>query len=327
MTPHDEAWNDLPAHEKARSLSEAAKEAARQGQEQTAFAYYTQSLNLYRGLGDRANVARILVNLSYLAGWADFGDGLDMFARRRRLGEEALALYREVGDRKGTAAALITLAAVMPRDEAHAMLEESLALSRECGDRSGEAYALLRLGGQAALSGSRKEARRLQEEALRLYREAGAKESIASTLFSLSIQASPKKKLAYLKEALALQRELGNKRRVAEILLRLTWGDVPETSAEEQEVLCTEALAVCREIQTPNWTARCLDRLAKLARARGDDARAEALEAESRSIYQPRKLDPAAEQALTQAIGSGDVQAVAAAMKLAFHAPAKNESD
>src|SRR5437868_14257927 len=120
MLIDNEDWNELPPLVKARQLAEAAEAAVRDGHEQVAVGYYKQSLNLYRGHGDRRNVARILVRLGYLAGWADFGDGLDMFSRKRTLGEEALVLFRDLGDQEGIASALSMLSAVMPRDEGHA---------------------------------------------------------------------------------------------------------------------------------------------------------------------------------------------------------------
>src|SRR5690348_12102151 len=99
-------WNDLAPLEKAHSLAASAAEAHRQGQDQIAYAYYAQALNLFRGQEDRVNSVRMLVRISYLAGWADFHDGLDMFTRRQVLADEALPLARDIGDPKLLAAAL-----------------------------------------------------------------------------------------------------------------------------------------------------------------------------------------------------------------------------
>ena len=70
----DPDWNALPPAEKAESLAKQAAQARRDGQDQLACSCYIQSLNLYRGLDDRPNTLRMLIRLSYLSGWADFGD-------------------------------------------------------------------------------------------------------------------------------------------------------------------------------------------------------------------------------------------------------------
>ncbi len=90
----------LPSAEKAHSLTEMAAQARRDGQDQLACNYYVQSLSLYRGLEDRTNIVRILIRLGYLSGWADFGDGLDMFSRHQKLGEEAIPIARQIGTKR-----------------------------------------------------------------------------------------------------------------------------------------------------------------------------------------------------------------------------------
>jgi hypothetical protein len=320
-------WNALSPLEKAHQLSEAAAQARRDGRDQMACALYLQSLNLYRGRDDKPNIARTLLRLGYLAGWADFGDGLDMFSRFRTYGGEALALCRELGDKGGAAEALCLLARSAARPEADALLAEALALAQESGDRARQAHVLSVLGAQAAVTGDQKgraaaaggptPAKTLQEQALALYREIGDKAGVAHSLFSLSIRAEKPQKQAYLEEALALQRELGNKKRIVEILQMLDMYSEP-TDYARREAWNREALALCREMGSPIWEAGCLRRLAEIARSQGDEAKASALEAEGKAVYPAPEHDPEGMKALEAAFEKGDQDAAKEVLKQMF---------
>lgn len=169
-----EEWCQLPPTEKARSLTQAAAEARTEGHDQAACEYYLQALSLYRGLGDGLNTARTLARLAYLAGRADFGDGLDVFTRPQRLSEEALEFFRTAGDRAGEAEALIMAAG----PEGNAMLEEALALARETGDQELTARALDRLATLLTFQDP-EQSRASYTEAIRIYRECGNKSGTA----------------------------------------------------------------------------------------------------------------------------------------------------
>src|SRR5436190_8940167 len=136
---------DLPPVEKARALLEQARAERREGRDAFAHGYCTQSLNLFRGHGDRQGTAAALLELADLALHHN-PTGQNSFERRKALCEEALALYRELGDQRGIASALQWLASVVPHAEGMRMLEESLALAREVGDKRRTAAALKQFG-------------------------------------------------------------------------------------------------------------------------------------------------------------------------------------
>ena len=151
-------WNAFSPLEKARSLADSAAQAQKQGQDQVAYAHYVQALNLYRGLGDRVNIVRMLIRINYLAGWADFHDGLDMFTRKRVLADEALPLAREINAPKLLAVALCAFSSSVPANNPMAMLEESLAIAQTIGDRQTQAMVLSSIANHCALQGDHKRA-------------------------------------------------------------------------------------------------------------------------------------------------------------------------
>ena len=162
---------------RAAALMEQGRQAERDGHEQHAFHCYAESLALCRGLGNRAEIVRLLIRISYLSGWADFGDGLDMFSRRARLAEEALPLARESGDAALLAEALCAFSAGVFGEKSIAMLEESIQLARACGARATQAAAMHRLALTLALQRNHKRGRALNHQALRLYQKLGDRKS------------------------------------------------------------------------------------------------------------------------------------------------------
>jgi len=320
-----EAWNDLSPLEKADSLFEAAKQAANDGLDQIAVGYFIQSLNLYRGHNHTPGIAAALVRLGYLAGWADFGDGLDMFTRKRTLGEEAVMQYRDLGDKGGLADALCMLSAVEPNETAMEQLEEALALSEESGDKHRMARTVMSLGNRMALSQNREQATKYKEQAVTLARESGDKSLLATALFSLAIGAGEAKEAEYLEECLTLRRELGQKKRMAETLGLLARCRHYQNDPAKQEAYEWENLAVCREIGSDLWASSSLDRLAEFARGRGDEERAAALEAESHALHPAEEMDQAAQAAFEKALKSNDQEAMQNVLKRMFPARAKKQ--
>jgi tetratricopeptide (TPR) repeat protein len=305
--------NDLPPLEKARALFERGQAARREGRDHFAHGYYTQSLNLCRGHGDRPGEAAALVALADLALHYNPTDQ-GPFSLRKSLAEQALAIYRDLGDKRGTARALRVLASVMPKEDGLRLLEESLALAREEGDKKAIADSVERLGAHQALH-QPETATALKEEALALYREIGDRDGEARVLFGLSISqmgSDPVRSRQYAEEALALYRELGHKKQVAQMLMFLAWGEPEE---ETQIAYHTECREICREIGVPIWEASSLRSLAKIAEEGGDLARAEALRAEADQIYQEPPMNPELLKAFEQSLGGKDPDAIQGALK------------
>jgi hypothetical protein len=299
-----EELNDLPPVEKARALLERGHAARREGRDEVAHGYYTQSLNLFRGHRERQGIADALVRLADLALHYN-PTGESPFARRHALGEEALAIYREIGDRSGAASALRVLASIAPHAEGAQMLEESLALCREVGDEAGIAASMDRLGTQQAFQ-DRGKAATLKEEALARYRAIGNRDREATTLFSLAITymgSDPERSRACAQEALGIYRELGRRKQVAQMLQFLA---PREQDDEKQIAYHTESREICRESGVAIWEASSLRSLAEIAEKRGETARAQALRAEADAIYPEEPLDPELLDAFEQALRKED---------------------
>ncbi len=294
-------WNSLTPSEKAGSLADMAAQAELDGCDQLAYGFYTQSLNLYRGFDDRINVLKLLIKISSILLRADFGDGQDMFARRRKMGEEALPLAREIGNISLQASALSAFAVGMPVIIAKPMLHEAIALAEACGDKAILALALSRLAHQADIG----YANTLNQRALELYKEIEDKAGMARILYSISIRANRMDKRKYLEQALELQRKLGAKKQIVQICMRLESICDPREYAQK-EAYTLEALEKCRQIDKPIWQSHALKRLAKVAMTKGDNARAQTLVNESISVYQHLDIDPTGEEILNDVFGCID---------------------
>ena len=143
-----------------------------------------ESLALFREIGAVWNSAWVLLNLGD-ALWA-----LGYQERASALFAESLSLFHDSGDKRGTAWAIDHLARIAHAQgdyqRAAAFLAESLALFRELGDRSGCAWALDQMAQVAEATGERERARALYAESLAISRDLGDKSAIASCLISLS---------------------------------------------------------------------------------------------------------------------------------------------
>ena len=156
---------------RARALWAAAQLCAWQGDEPTCLGWMKESLQMWRVLGDRREIALALEGL----GWVQFRSGDDETARATF--EESLALQRERGDgylinraMVGLAQALVALERVT---EVRAYASEILALSRAHGDIRNEHSAWHYLADCALLEDDCAEAHRLYHRSLELARQIG----------------------------------------------------------------------------------------------------------------------------------------------------------
>jgi tetratricopeptide (TPR) repeat protein len=129
------------------------------GDRQKARAYYEQSLDVRRQIGDVSRIALSLNNL----GWTAFLDGdLD---RAKPLFAESIEVARGIGDKRHVRAAsggLAWIAYVERRwDEAESFARESLRLNRELGMRPDFLDPIFCLAGIAAATGDPSRAARL----------------------------------------------------------------------------------------------------------------------------------------------------------------------
>lgn len=155
-----------PARARARALVEAGFMAFFQCDYPDMRKRSEESLDLYRGAGDRWGVAYALGKVGLAA--RELGDP----DRAKASFHESLSLFRDLGDRWGVATTLGYLGFMAVAEgslaEAEAAYEESLVLFREHGDDSGAAAALGYLGGLAVLRGDLDRAEKLLHESLEL---------------------------------------------------------------------------------------------------------------------------------------------------------------
>ncbi|RMD95974.1 MAG: adenylate/guanylate cyclase domain-containing protein [Bacteroidetes bacterium] len=162
-------------------LGETATEV---GDYETAPGLLTESLAIYRELGDQRGTADMLMQL----GWAAMRVG--DYEKAATFLEECLALFRTLGETFMIAAALAGLGELAVRQErleqAKVILAESLALRREIGERWGMATSLGSLGWVALLQRDFDEMRTLLAESLALRLEVGDQGGIAWCLEKLA---------------------------------------------------------------------------------------------------------------------------------------------
>jgi non-specific serine/threonine protein kinase len=172
---------------RARALRVAGHVAWGRGDYALAMARSSESLSVYRDLGDEHGVAQALLDLGHVAHYQE---------EREQAAEhyhECLAIYRKIGDARGTAAALNGLA-VLARNRgdfagARTLGEESLTIYQELGDSRSVALCLNNLGRVARDQADWREATELCVESMNLFGELGDRWGVAMVLANLGIQA------------------------------------------------------------------------------------------------------------------------------------------
>jgi len=158
---------------------------------------YLEAVEIWRSLGDLAELANALYNYSFTFSVAenpnDPPSSIDPGGEGMAALNEALGLYQQLGDRRGEANVLWGMGQQQYfKDLADAGAERfrrSLELFREVGDRTMEAWALHMLGGALIRHGDAGEARTAFRHALRHFYVAGDTAGIALVLDDLSSEA------------------------------------------------------------------------------------------------------------------------------------------
>jgi predicted ATPase/class 3 adenylate cyclase len=261
---------------RAHALSGMGSLAWLQSDLAAAKALHTESLDIFRELGDREGVARSLANLGNVA------HGECDYAAARALLEESLVIRRELGDRARLADTLNNLGTLAyDRGDyvaARALYSECLAIRREFGDRWNIAIALNNLGGVADSEADYAGARPLYEESLAIFRELGDRWGIPSVLSNLGELANGRGDYAtartYYAESLAIRRESGDRRGIAAGLNDLASVARALHDPDQAIALTDESLVILRDLRDLRGIADALELLAEIALDRGDRARA-----------------------------------------------------
>ncbi len=228
-----------------------------------------KALALRRALGDKAGIARALMNLGNPL------TALREYERASALYEECLAIYRDMNQRQGMIFPLMNLGGLYyemgkPR-EALTCYEESLAISREVGEsdwargltwnNAGEAYIVLDEPERAI------EVTQPSYELFRRRHDTFGAATCAFTLGRAQWRAgNPEAACAYLDEAEHLFRRLGNPVMAARILyfrasLALAGGDI----AAAQRALAQAVADLSSQPRTSEYLWWTVERAATLA--------------------------------------------------------------
>jgi predicted ATPase/class 3 adenylate cyclase len=155
---------DAAAPTRAKALAGTGFLAYRQGDYDGSIRLCTESLALFRELGDLSGMGQALYVLGMIA--ESRGD----YDRAKALLTESVALGRQVGDKRRMAISLNSIGEVARCQDdyaaARASYEESLSLSRDVGDQRGVTIALGNLGHVALHEGDHDGAAVLFKEAL-----------------------------------------------------------------------------------------------------------------------------------------------------------------
>ena len=257
-----------------------------QGDYKQAKATHSQSLELFRQLGDKVGIARELNDLGEIA--HQKGDYLAAV----ELHTESLALRYEIADKEGLAVSLGHLGTIaIDRGQfmhARALLEEGLRLNRELGDSLFTALSLNNLGLVAYLSSEYDRATQLFEEALSKYRELMDALGISNALMNLANiardQGYYKRAKELYAECLALKQEIGDKRGVARVMAGMAEVAIGQGDYPRAADLAERSLALSRSLGVKRNVIMALEERTYVAYSQGDYERALSLANESLAL-------------------------------------------
>ncbi len=179
LAGHDPA----PTALRAKAVGVSGTLAFHSGDLTSAEVYFSETLELFRRLGDADGIARGLSDLGTVA--AAVGN-LELASE---LLEQSAERFRELGERKRLAIALANLGHVAGQRSdfatAAAVTTEALEIQAELGDKQRQAVSLLNLGSFALRTDDLAEARRWYRDCLSLALELGYKEVIAYGLVAV----------------------------------------------------------------------------------------------------------------------------------------------
>jgi predicted ATPase len=208
------------ARARAKALLMAGSLARIQSDFETAYSLLSESLTIFRELGERAAVSDALLALGAVT-WHQ-GD----YVPSRAFYEEAVAIKRELGDKATLTAALNNFGVLMmdlgdyPR--ALSLYDERLALDREIGNTEGEALTLLNQGIVYWYLLDYDKAYSRYKESLVLSEKLNHKPVMALALNALGFVAHDQGDYALARtrhrESLLLKREMGEKNGIVESL-------------------------------------------------------------------------------------------------------------
>jgi tetratricopeptide (TPR) repeat protein len=233
------------------------------GEGRTSIAYYEQSIQLNRQLGDQRVEAATLNNIGVV--WDALGEKqkvLDYY-------EQALPLRRAVGDRGGEAATLNNIGAVWnalgEKQKALDYYEQALPLRRAVSDRGGEAVTLSNIGAVWDDLGEKRKTLNYYEQALPLHRAVGDRIGEAVTLSNIGrvwdALGEKQKALDFFDQVLPLFGDVGDRGGEATVLNNM--GRVWDDLGKKRKALDTyeQALLLFRAVSDRRGEAATLNNM------------------------------------------------------------------
>jgi predicted ATPase/class 3 adenylate cyclase len=239
-------------------------------------ALYSESLELWREVGDKRGIATALGPQAHRTLAAhDFEHATVLF-------EESLALFREVHDKREIAGALWNLgqiAVVVGRyDKAKEMYDESLEIYKSLKDFHGVATQLRSLGEVERNQDNSIQARALYGEALESFRTLGDKRCSSIALAGLGRAALDQEDLSgatsLILECLSITREIGFRSIEAQALRLLGYCDLAQGDLKSAKNHFIESCRLKLELDHQEGIAENLEGFASLAVALAEYKRA-----------------------------------------------------
>ncbi len=256
---------------RAKALNAAGALAYNEDEHDQGELLCTESLQLYRELGDIHGCAISLYWLGQAACWTKHD-----YALATRYAEEALHLFEQTTDKSGVADAILLLAYIAMNQgiytEAIARLESGLALFQESDDLWGTGYTLHYLGRIHFSIGNYEKAKMLAEECITLSKKLGYRGGIANSLGLQGQIALKQGNLAtahsLLEESLSLNREGGNIN-ISMSLARLAKILFVEDKLVDARRHYEESIQLLEKVDDKEQLACCLEGLAEVFTAQG----------------------------------------------------------
>jgi tetratricopeptide (TPR) repeat protein len=240
------------AHLRAKVLFGASRTARAQSDYAVANPSASESLALYKLLGDKPGLADALLEVG-LGAWEQGN-----YASAHSSLVEYLAIWKELGKKRGIANALrylgITERELGNYAEGRRLLEESVRMHQELGFKRGIAQSLMHLG-STAIAQEDPTASSILEASVEMLRQLGDKHDVGRCLHDLgqaaAWQGDYKLARAYFEESATLLQELGDRRNLVKCVEGLARIAVAHRQMDRAARLFGASEAVREKLGTP----------------------------------------------------------------------------
>jgi tetratricopeptide (TPR) repeat protein len=257
---------------KARALNESGVAQNNLGNYDKALEYCQQSLEIFRGLGNRRNEGTTLNNISQIfKARGDYETALDYL-------KQSLKIQREIGNRSGEGTTLNNISQIFQArgdyETALDYLKQSLAIAKEIGDRNGEGTTLNNISQIFQARGDYETALDYLKQSLKIQKEIGDRRGEGITLNNISLifkaRGDYETALDYLKQSLLIRREIGDRSGEGTTLNNISQIFQARGDYETALDYLKQSLAIAKEIGDRRNEGGLLNNISLIFKARGD---------------------------------------------------------